>query len=147
MVLCDGCNLGWHTFCLQPRLTGVPVGVWLCPACKELGVQPQIAQEPQQQQQQQPRQKRLFVNKATRAADARAESLHGSMVERAWKKGHPLAGTNVRGKLSFRGAQHRPYYFEVVYENGHKEFMTFHTAYSSLVAERTEAGPQQRKVQ
>ncbi|PNH10240.1 Pro-Pol polyprotein, partial [Tetrabaena socialis] len=34
MLLCDGCNTGWHTHCL--RLSGVPVGQWLCPRCVEL---------------------------------------------------------------------------------------------------------------
>ncbi len=34
MVLCDGCNTGWHTHCL--RLPRVPNGTWLCPRCKEL---------------------------------------------------------------------------------------------------------------
>jgi PHD-finger len=33
MVLCDGCQRGWHIFCLRPPLEGVPVGQWLCPRC------------------------------------------------------------------------------------------------------------------
>jgi hypothetical protein len=33
MLLCDapGCDLGWHTQCLQPPLDKVPEGEWLCP--------------------------------------------------------------------------------------------------------------------
>ena len=141
MILCDGCNTGWHTFCLEPPLGRVPGGTWLCQACKQLGVQPQaVAEEPRAQQQAPQGQqqaaapsKRLFVSRSTRAADARAEALHGSTVERTFKRGHAQAGQTVQGQLSFRGAQHRPYYFEVTYGNGHTEYMTFRTAHSSLV--------------
>ncbi|PNH10928.1 PHD and RING finger domain-containing protein 1 [Tetrabaena socialis] len=33
MLLCDypGCETGWHTRCLDPPLTGVPLGEWFCP--------------------------------------------------------------------------------------------------------------------
>ena len=35
MVLCDGegCEAGYHTFCLTPPLPGIPEGDWLCPCC------------------------------------------------------------------------------------------------------------------
>ena len=33
MLLCDGCDAGWHTYCLTPPLGGVPEGAWFCPAC------------------------------------------------------------------------------------------------------------------
>ena len=36
MLLCDGCNSGWHMQCLSPPVTAVPRGLWYCPACKEL---------------------------------------------------------------------------------------------------------------
>lgn len=35
MLLCDACDAGWHTFCLDPPLPGVPDGDWLCPPCQE----------------------------------------------------------------------------------------------------------------
>mmetsp|Transcript_791 Transcript_791/g.1404 ORF Transcript_791/g.1404 Transcript_791/m.1404 type:complete len:191 (+) Transcript_791:297-869(+) len=36
MILCDGegCNSGWHTFCLTPMLPAIPDGDWLCPTCE-----------------------------------------------------------------------------------------------------------------
>jgi len=38
MLLCDGCGTGWHTMCLQPPLTSIPRGDWLCPRCVHDGV-------------------------------------------------------------------------------------------------------------
>ena len=35
MLLCDGCDQGFHTYCLRPRLFTVPSGDWYCPDCKE----------------------------------------------------------------------------------------------------------------
>ena len=31
MLLCDGCNLGYHMECLTPTLAEVPLGEWYCP--------------------------------------------------------------------------------------------------------------------
>ncbi|KAK3256026.1 hypothetical protein CYMTET_34826 [Cymbomonas tetramitiformis] len=36
MPLCDTCNRGYHIWCLEPALDGVPEGDWQCPKC--LGV-------------------------------------------------------------------------------------------------------------
>ena len=33
LLLCDGCNGAYHTFCLTPPLHIIPVGEWLCPTC------------------------------------------------------------------------------------------------------------------
>ena len=35
MLLCDGCNSGWHLACLNPPLSSVPRGDWYCPACEQ----------------------------------------------------------------------------------------------------------------
>jgi hypothetical protein len=40
MLLCDKCNDGYHTYCLQPPLSAVPKGSWFCPACDGDGVRP-----------------------------------------------------------------------------------------------------------
>jgi len=34
LLLCDTCNLVYHMSCLDPPLTAVPPGLWLCPKCK-----------------------------------------------------------------------------------------------------------------
>lgn len=35
LLLCDGCNVGMHTYCLSPPLDEVPPGEWFCPECEE----------------------------------------------------------------------------------------------------------------
>ena len=34
MLLCDGCQRGFHQHCLQQPLATVPKGDWLCPGCE-----------------------------------------------------------------------------------------------------------------
>ncbi|KIK29056.1 hypothetical protein PISMIDRAFT_516418 [Pisolithus microcarpus 441] len=33
MLLCDGCDCGFHMFCLDPPLTSIPRGKWFCHTC------------------------------------------------------------------------------------------------------------------
>ncbi|ORZ22711.1 JmjC domain, hydroxylase-domain-containing protein [Lobosporangium transversale] len=33
MLICDGCELGHHTFCLSPPLQHIPKSDWYCPKC------------------------------------------------------------------------------------------------------------------
>ena len=33
ILLCDGCNLGFHTYCLTPAIQNIPAGEWFCAAC------------------------------------------------------------------------------------------------------------------
>ena len=46
-LLCDNCNLGFHTFCLEPKLDGIPDGSWFCPTCvkKDLEEKELLAKE------------------------------------------------------------------------------------------------------
>ncbi|XP_058266096.1 bromodomain adjacent to zinc finger domain protein 2A isoform X1 [Hemibagrus wyckioides] len=36
LLLCDGCDHGWHMFCLRPKVTQVPEGDWFCPSCNSM---------------------------------------------------------------------------------------------------------------
>ncbi|NXN32889.1 PHRF1 protein, partial [Nycticryphes semicollaris] len=38
LLLCDGCDAGYHMECLNPPLSEVPVDEWFCPACAHMGV-------------------------------------------------------------------------------------------------------------
>lgn len=33
ILLCDACDRGFHTYCLQPRIESIPDGDWYCPDC------------------------------------------------------------------------------------------------------------------
>ena len=33
LLLCDGCDASFHTYCLIPPITTVPKGEWRCPKC------------------------------------------------------------------------------------------------------------------
>ncbi|XP_059145558.1 PHD and RING finger domain-containing protein 1-like isoform X1 [Physella acuta] len=35
LLLCDGCDLGYHCDCLDPPLSRVPVQEWFCPDCQD----------------------------------------------------------------------------------------------------------------
>ena len=36
ILLCDGCNLVYHTHCLVPPLKTIPEGDWFCPMCRPI---------------------------------------------------------------------------------------------------------------
>jgi len=38
MLLCDGCDGGFHTYCTKPPITEVPDGDWFCSSCIEAGL-------------------------------------------------------------------------------------------------------------
>lgn len=38
ILLCDECNAGWHTTCLNPPLTSIPQGDWFCPNCQHVSI-------------------------------------------------------------------------------------------------------------
>ena len=38
MLLCDGCDRGFHMSCLKPPLKKVPTGDWFCHDCRPLEV-------------------------------------------------------------------------------------------------------------
>lgn len=33
LLLCDYCDDGYHTYCLQPKIEQIPEDVWCCPEC------------------------------------------------------------------------------------------------------------------
>ena len=89
MLLCDGCNLGFHTFCLTPPLDEVPDGVWLCDACTTAGVTPQQVEERRARYIPVERSRpRIEIPSDSRRRDARAlaDVWHGAPVKHVTKK-------------------------------------------------------------
>ncbi|KXZ48232.1 hypothetical protein GPECTOR_29g136 [Gonium pectorale] len=131
MLLCDGCNTGWHLGCLTPPLAEVPAGSWVCPPCTALG---RAAPEGPAPQRPEPAPV-LFPNAATRRLDDEAAALDGRRVARVVRtgKGKSQREQEVRGTLRYKGALRRPEYFQVEWDNGSSESMRLAVAKRILV--------------
>jgi hypothetical protein len=69
MLLCDGCNAGWHMGCLPgKKLKVVPKGNWFCPSCaaKTAKIDWRAA---------------LTVGYSVRAQDVTGQWLEGKVIE------------------------------------------------------------------
>ena len=100
MLLCDNCDTGWHTYCLNPPLEEVPEGVWLCPDCIMAGVTPEVLAEKQQHYVADTESRpNLELPSRRRVARARqyADTWHGKVVS------HTRAGKTRYGRVSFQG--------------------------------------------
>jgi hypothetical protein len=125
MQLCDACNTGWHMFCLQPVLISVPKGVWLCPRCVTLGVDRstiELRAAARETAPVSPPQPVLFPNAPMRRRDEAAAAFHGRVITRTFSVGGRPA--THWGSVAFLGAEARPYYFRVTYQDGDIEDVT-----------------------
>jgi hypothetical protein len=81
MLLCDGCNGGYHINCLSPPLSAVPTGIWICSECVGEGVTEQSIRSRQQQDLPVAQSDAaLFPSAAQRERDDAAQALHGRRV-------------------------------------------------------------------
>ena len=126
MLLCDGCNSGWHIYCLEPPLEDVPDGEWLCPRCTSSGIGPNPALADEGPKEKPETAVNLFPSKAQRARDTQAQAYDGRQVMRQ-KLGPDGQMQPVWGLVAFRGATHRPKYFQVRYEDGLEEILDLTT--------------------
>ena len=114
MLLCDGCNQGWHTHCLRPPLREVPTGAWLCPRClAHLSQQPPTEEATREWPEQLGQ--LLFPKASTRRLDDEARQMDGTVVTRRVRtgRGKGAGETEQKALLQFRGALYRPHYFAV----------------------------------
>ena len=130
MLLCDWCGAGYHTYCLEPKLEAVPKGDWLCPVCLTAGITFKQLQDDQPQRASKraaaaatDRSDSIFADPATRMRDKNAAALDGRLVSRhkSTKKGTVV---NSWGTIRFRGAEERPHYFHIKYDDGSEETLT-----------------------
>jgi len=130
LLLCDNCNRGIHTVCLQPPLDAVPAGDWLCPACLQDGVT--LADVAAKQQQREEVQQRaslpnLYPDARTKRQDQQAEALHGRLIRKPFRDADG-SQRQFWGRLHYRGPLSRPNYYLAVYEDGDSETLRFATA-------------------
>jgi PHD and RING finger domain-containing protein 1 len=45
LLLCDGCDSGYHLECLDPPLSTVPIEAWFCPDCDAVNQRTNFARE------------------------------------------------------------------------------------------------------
>jgi hypothetical protein len=117
MLLCDGCGSGWHTFCLEPPLKTKPAGLWVCPRCSNGGITIDTLQDrghtvkPDRVRE---RADVIFPDNVTRSRDKIAASKDGMRVCKTTKGRNPISNY---GTIRFRGAEHRPKYFTLQYDD------------------------------
>ncbi|PNH09774.1 Pro-Pol polyprotein, partial [Tetrabaena socialis] len=108
MLLCDGCNTGWHWPCLHLRAQ--PEGVWRCPGCQGLKREALVEQPGAEQPQRPDVGRELFPRAGTRRLDEEATGLHLRRVRLVEQAG--------KGRGAYRGTLARPEYFTVRWEDG-----------------------------
>lgn len=131
LLLCDACGEAYHTYCLEPKLDVVPLGVWICPPCIRAGrteadvleAQQKVASTEDVRDQEDPasnesidpdKQEEPGKVVTNKQRDERAKELDGRIIiETRIIKGQ----TQTRwGKLQYMGAKRRPYYYDVHFE-------------------------------
>jgi hypothetical protein len=122
IMLCDSCDAGWHIKCLPEPLAAVPEGTWMCPSCIKSGVSQQEllarVRNRELRLQLDGQTPQLYPDKAMRNRDAAAQKLDGRLVVQNFVD--PATGQRrpYWGRLRFAGAQRRPDYFDVHFEDG-----------------------------
>ncbi len=114
MLLCDGCNLGFHTYCLPEPLADVPEGDWLCPTCIQSGVTLQHVQERRARYAPEERSRphiELPSESRRKRARALARVWHGAAVKHATKH-----FTRV-GRMTFTDVT-EPQWFKIYWADG-----------------------------
>ena len=130
MLLCDFCNSGWHTYCLEPPLAEVPPAseTWLCPHCLSAGVThlqlKDVARDRARSRTAAPPAEtsdKLFAQKHL-SADKHALDQQGLVIRRVNTK---RGGKEVVrwGTVTVREPHFRPHYFNIIYDDGSSEIV------------------------
>jgi hypothetical protein len=116
------CDSGWHIKSLPEPLSAVPERHWTCPNCHKAGVTPaqllSKVRERELRQQLDGKLPQLYPEKAMRGRDAAAQALHGRLLLQNFDD--PATGRErpYWGRLHYMGAQRRPEYFDVHFDDG-----------------------------
>jgi hypothetical protein len=101
MLICDGCQRGYHTTCLQPPLESVPEeDTWCCDECIQQGITPIILEELLRQDQLQQGVDRPVLRNQQQEREDKAASMDGQpiLIRVLEPNRTPV---NHTGKLSF----------------------------------------------
>jgi hypothetical protein len=126
MLLCDSCGTGWHTYCLTPALDSIPAGDWICPNCNAAGItltSVSTARHQLNSTTSTSRNDNLFADASTRTRDRQAAAYDGRIVVKKIPSTHGNV-LPVFGTASFLGADKRPMYFLVRYDDATEETLS-----------------------
>ena len=101
MLICDGCQRGYHLDCLDPPLDTVPAeNPWCCPECVQQGTTPAILEELLRQDQLAQGLDRPVLRDQRQEREDRASAMDGQpILIRVLEPGR--APVNITGSLSF----------------------------------------------
>ena len=124
MLLCDGCEAGYHMQCLDPPLTAVPPGKWVCPGCESRGVTAAALEDTDGETPQRRPRGRPPSGRAS-PADAEPDTiddqqLTGRIIARQ-RKAPNGSNSMILGRVNYLGPAHKPYPFEITYPDGSSE--------------------------
>eukprot|EP00775_Hariotina_reticulata_P005403 gene5403-biopygen7207 len=117
--------------CLQPQLTTLPEGLWICQPCADAGGTLAEAQRKQAQRQEaldRATLPNLYPDAAMKRRDQQAQQLHGRLIHKSWAEPGKSSRRWFWGRLHYRGPLSRPNYFVAVYEDSDYEIMSAATA-------------------
>lgn len=94
----------------------------MCPTCVQLGMtEAQLLSKVRERglrSQLDSEAPQLYPNKAMRARDAQAQALHGRLIQQNFIDPSSQTLRPYWGRLHYMGAQRRPAYFDVYFEDG-----------------------------
>ncbi|PNH01078.1 Retrovirus-related Pol polyprotein from transposon [Tetrabaena socialis] len=124
MLLCDGCGAGWHLYCLQPPLTSVPKGTWVCPTCPEAGVTvAEVAARALRERT--PAGGAKFLSAAQRRRLEGHRALDGCLVQRRYQDPLTMVWRVQQGTAHHQASAHPSAEFEVRYDDGRVEPLSY----------------------
>ena len=122
MLLCDGCESGYHMHCLTPQLTSIPIGKWACPQCVSRGVTA-LSLETNDTTQRRATAPATTAPQQISQKESAAASLNGRIVAR--QRRAPDGSTfMLLGKVQYLGTSHLPCAFKITYPDGSSEQLT-----------------------
>ncbi|PNH01983.1 Retrovirus-related Pol polyprotein from transposon, partial [Tetrabaena socialis] len=132
MLLCDSCGAGWHLYCLQSPLTAVPKGTWVCPTCLEAGVTvTEVAARALRERA--PAGGATFLSAAQRRRLEAHRALDGCQVQRRYQDPLTLVWRVQQGTAHHQTSAHPSAEFEVRYDDGRKELLSYRRLKGSIL--------------
>ncbi|KAB1251649.1 PHD and RING finger domain-containing protein 1 [Camelus dromedarius] len=106
LLLCDGCDAGYHMECLDPPLQEVPVNEWFCPECAVLGAAPATDVDPVSEEEV----SLLLADVVPTTSRLRPQAGRTRAIARTRQSERVRATVNRNRISTARGVQHVPRY-------------------------------------